>query len=188
MEYCITVTFDCNWNCDYCVINTHNAHIADMSNINDIDKIKNGSHVNISGGEPGLVSEELLLEIIKKLREKSCFIQINSNGTIFRMPKVVEKVDHVFYHCTKDFDINDKINRDFKHITSYMAVVSNKNWEKVDAFLEKNEDLKLILFAARDHLKKSIGIKLYQKYKDVFPLYRIQHLIDPKCGYNIIVV
>lgn len=188
MEYCITVTYKCNWNCEYCVIDTHNAKEIGLSNLEDINNIKNGQKVSISGGEPGLVSDELLIKIIKKLREKSCIIQINSNGTIFRKPHIVEMVDSIFYHCTKDFEINDVVNRDFPNKTTYMAVVSDNNHHNLDAFLKKNSDLNIHLLGAKGHLKKSLGIKLYLKYKDIIETKYIEKLIDARCGKGIVLI
>ena len=54
-EFCLYITFKCNWSCDYCIMDTHN--IKEPENILDlVNNIPLNSKGCITAGEPGMAS------------------------------------------------------------------------------------------------------------------------------------
>ena len=145
MDYCIAITYKCNWNCDYCIAGTHNMHRDFDEVVVAAHKIPGGSYVSISGGEPGLMRTDQLKQIVDILQSKGCTVQINSNGTIFNHPEIVDMVDGIYYHCSENMDIDDVVNKDYVHKTSYMVVVTKNNLPNLDAFMDKHSDIGLTL-------------------------------------------
>ena len=76
-EYTLYLTFKCNWKCSYCITDTHN-QIEPQDIIEKIKDIENDSFVSISGGEPGLASEETVRLTFELLTKKNCKIHLNT--------------------------------------------------------------------------------------------------------------
>ena len=53
-EYTIYFTCKCNWNCNYCIMDTHNIKNEPKNILENINNIEDNLFVSISGGEPGL--------------------------------------------------------------------------------------------------------------------------------------
>jgi organic radical activating enzyme len=108
LNYVLHITKKCNWFCRYCIVDTHNSEDIYINDIlKHIDNIPNNSVVNLSGGEPGILSSDKLNLIFNKLRIKECEININTNGLFFKNHKNLDKyISNYFYHLSEDlYDI-----------------------------------------------------------------------------------
>lgn len=143
----LVVTWVCNWDCEYCCVDTHNRGKLMMEEVKDkIKKIDYGCNVTISGGEPGALKRKDIDYILGELDKKNCTPSINTNGTFLRKyPDLINKFDDILYHCSENIDINDElIEGDF----NYLLIVTDNNIQNLDAFLEKHKLKKFNLVAA----------------------------------------
>ncbi len=137
MDIELVITWICNWNCEYCAVDTHNQEEFDLQD--KLDKIPEQTHVTLSGGEPGALSKYKLIQIINYLKDKGCTLSLNTNGTFIRKyPELLNEFKSILYHCTEDLDVDDVILRgDYQ----YFIVVTDNNFHKLGPFLEANDDI-----------------------------------------------
>jgi len=191
MNYCLMATYKCNWHCPYCITNTHmQEDVKDSEILKKLNEIKEGSEVSLSGGEPGLLSKENLNIIFKVLVEKKCLISVNTNGLFFKNhPEFDELIDNYLFHFSENLEL-DKVNYiptiDHRKI-SFMLVVTDENYPRLDEFLEKHKDIRFSIFAAVQNnsktdkkysLSKINAFKIYTKYKDI---------LDPESFKNLLI-
>ena len=169
--YSVYFTFRCNWKCDYCIMDTHNQ--KEPENIIDkINRIEDYSNVSISGGEPGLGNRELVYEAFDILVSKNCCIHLNTNGLFIKnFPDLIDKIETINYHCSEDF-INPHIER-YSQYTNiiYNIVVTDKNLENLEEFIEHNKDLKFLVFSADKRINDNGKTNQYLSTKNIFKLY-----------------
>lgn len=135
----IELTHKCNWNCRYCAICTHN--LQEISEEAALEKVRSiaGKYdtVTFSGGEPGLLSRNILEQMITCIKSTNSNLCINTNGTfIEKYPDLVEKFDEIIYHCSRDLDDELKDYPYFSNIR-YMLVIDDINILKLDNYLNK---------------------------------------------------
>lgn len=180
---CVTVTYDCNWDCPYCIADTHATGHVDFSDaIKFVESLEPNSYAVISGGEPGLLTDNQLLDVISILRKKNCKIKINTNGEIFKYPEVVAAVDSVWYHCSVNMDIDDYVNKNFLEKTRFIVIVTDNNIKNLDGFLSKHDDIRIGIIPARKGRMNRKGetlsihnrMKLINKYKDRMSEYNLK--------------
>lgn len=140
----VELTHECNWNCPYCAIRTHeqqNITIEQM--FSKIQSIPSNSVVTLSGGEPGLIDKKYIKQIIEMLKTKHCILNLNTNGMFLeKYPELVSNFKEVVYHCSQNLDANDKIIRQkFDSCIRYMIIVNDENYHKLDQFLNVNDDI-----------------------------------------------
>jgi len=89
----------CNLRCDWCDTKYALNDGKEMSIDELIQEISRYpcKNISITGGEPLLQREELL-ELVEELKEMNCWIQLNTNGTIFDR-RIFELVDLVTMDC-----------------------------------------------------------------------------------------
>ena len=186
LHYNIDLTYECNWACTYCCADTHNREIIidDNKVLMQIDNAPNGSTVSFAGGEPGMVSEERIIKYCEALKEKGCVLTVDTNGTFLkRYPHLVNLyISDVLYHCVENIrERKDIIEYDFKHIPKnknflYQLVFTNDDsMEDVEYYLNKYPNIQFALIGANNAivkgkrikgLERSVGFKIYQKFKD----------------------
>lgn len=175
-EYCIILTYQCNWNCPYCIVDTHNQKEVSFKDIiKKVESVEYNSEVNLSGGEPGLLSTDNLLYIIEKLKFKNCIIRVITNGEFFKNhPSLLHLVDKYYYHASDDLNINDEvyINSDLE--IAHVLVIHDNNIQNLNNFLNKNKDIKFKLIGADDSnkpgaptLNKMNAIKIINEHSDI---------------------
>lgn len=91
---CLTITS--NWDCKWCIAETNLSANPEKkrkwdSNLmikasNTLDRIPADKYnsITLTGGEPGLVPKDLLINLLRKSYSKGLTIDINTNGTIFK--------------------------------------------------------------------------------------------------------
>jgi organic radical activating enzyme len=146
----LVVTWVCNWHCDYCCVDTHNRPKLTMDDVRlKLDKIIPGYNVTLSGGEVGSMKREDVEYILSALKSKGCKISINTNGLfIKRYRDLLPCFEEILYHCSEDLDINDDVIIDPALNLQYLLIVTDNNFSKLDAFLQKYPDIKFHLVAA----------------------------------------
>ena len=186
----IETTYKCNWNCEYCCVQTHTKRA--LSNEKILNNLKessnnfidlNGGILTISGGEPSLADPELIREIYNLSKEHNFQLSLNTNGRIF-YPKVYP----IFKDIMKDIEINwhvsekcvwfDKINwilsliEKDSLIVQPMLVVTNNNVINLDNFMVSwPKDIKLLIVPASNpytgkiYLDENHQKGIYNKYK-----------------------
>lgn len=181
ISYGISVTYDCNWYCPYCLADTHSKK-RDFGEVMFLaHSIPSNVKVTLSGGEPGMLETEQLHRIIGVLKAKGCSVSISSNGMIFSHPSIVEQVEHISYHCSMNMELTDEVNREYPDKTVYMVVVTDKNMHNLEAFLDKHNDLSIYVYAAEsnkgDTLSTSNALKIAVKFKDRLPSGNSKYLL-----------
>lgn len=139
----IELTHKCNWNCRYCAICTHN--LQEISEEAALEKVRSiaGKYdtVTFSGGEPGLLSRNILEQMITCIKSTNSNLCINTNGTfIEKYPDLIEKFDEIIYHCSQDLDDELKYYPNFSNIR-YMLVIDDINILKLDNYLNKYSNI-----------------------------------------------
>lgn len=143
----LVVTWICNWNCEYCCVDTHNRKPMNFEEVKEkLKLIPEGYNVTISGGEPGAMTRENLEYIIEYLEGIQCVPSINTNGTFLRKyPDLIKRFDTVLYHCSENIDIADKV---LEGDYDYLLIVTDNNFEKLADFLDYHKDKVFSLVAA----------------------------------------
>ncbi len=182
--YCFSITFECNWNCEYCIVDTHNKNkpIIDYDYINNIiNKIPQGSNCSFGGGEPGMANSELIEYLFNKLEKKNCKISITTNGLFMKLyPEYYNRIVSYFYHCSENIVIDDiNFYKDIDNKIEYMIVVSDNNIKRLESFLEFYKDINITLYSARRSPIKKEGNTLSIRND-----YKLQLLYKSK-KYNI---
>jgi organic radical activating enzyme len=132
------------------------------------------SDVRISGGEPGTLSKNKLLKIIKLLKDKNCIITVYTNGMFFNHKESSSLIDKCVYHCSENLDnyveeIDMSHMKNLEYAVIYSIVISESNKHNLDSFLKKNNHIKFLLNGAdnRDELNKIEGIRIWNKYQNI---------------------
>ena len=173
MEYDLFVTYSCNWNCDYCIVDTHNNYKNIEDVYREIENIKVSSRVCILGGEPGMLSEEQVSKIIGDLQDKNCTLELMTNGLFLeRYPQYIESFDYILYHCSEDLEDDIKIY--YNDNIEYQITVTDNNFKNIDSFFKQYPDIKFRVFGASkgpinkpgNFLSMKNKVKLAREYKD----------------------
>lgn len=189
-SYCLTVTYKCNWKCDYCCVDTHMKKEPTLEKIMEwAEAVKPGTNVSFTGGEPGLMDESLLVTLLDLFESKGCNIGCNTNGQFFiKFPQYVHRINHFMYHCSQD--LTNKIWQPPGHENlniKYLVVVTDKNFPRLQRFLDRNEGVPIVVYSADFYmvngkpgqkLSASNRIKLYQQFKDKIRLDQLDYLFD----------
>jgi len=172
MIYDLYITYKCNWFCEYCIIDTHNKKKEIEEVYREIINIPDGSRVCIMGGEPGTVEKLHIDNIIYKLKEKNCSLELMTNGLFLeRYPEHIDSFDYILYHCSENLDSDFKRYKD-KNI-EYQITVSDNNFKNLSSFFKKNSDIIFRVFSASkgpiskrgNYLSMKNKIELATKYK-----------------------
>jgi len=192
-KYCLLITFKCDWDCSYCIVDTHNQPEPTHYQIFDmIDNIKDHSTVSIAGGEPGMARRELIVEILDRLEKKNCDIQMDTNGLfIKRYPDLVSRISYFFYHCSDTLENKDIYRPKLNNPMDYVIIADDENFKLVKPFLEYNKDLNIHVHKARvpqkDHrtsLSTKNALFLYNEIKHLIAKESIMHLIGDNSSIN----
>lgn len=186
----IEITYKCNWNCEYCCVQTHTKKAFQNEEIiNNLKKSSNnfidlnGGALTISGGEPSLADSELIKEIYNLSKEHNFQLLLNSNGRIF-YPKVYP----IFKDMIKDIEINWHVSENCEWFDNIywilsliekdslnvqpMLVVTNNNIINLDNFMNNwPKTIKILIVPASNPYTGKIYLdtehqkSIYNKYK-----------------------
>lgn len=137
-DYELIITYKCNWDCEYCCVDTHSRN--EPSNIfSKIELIEENSLVTLSGGEPGMLSRKKIISIIDKLLLKKCTICLNTNGLFIKKYKdLLKYFDKINYHISQNVDINDKFTiLESYYNVDYILIIHDMNYKNIELFFEK---------------------------------------------------
>jgi len=180
-EYNLLITFACDWQCPYCIVDTHapGKGMVPLAVIKEkIAKVEDGSLITLSGGEPGLAKREIMDYAMKTLKEKNCSIMINTNGQFFkRYPEYVKDIKEFVYHCSDSLDLDEDIYIPEADNVRYLIVVTDATMDRLEPFLDKYSNICFHVSAAADTsmysvlpqrhcLSKMNALKIVMKYKD----------------------
>ena len=102
----LELTHECDWNCRYCAIKTH--ELPPVSERDAIEKVRQAAGhatVTFSGGEPGTMSREALERMLQIAEEAGSDVCVNTNGLLLRKyPDLAPRFKEIIYHCSKDLD------------------------------------------------------------------------------------
>ncbi len=138
----LVVTYDCNWHCDYCCVDTHNKPEITLEDLQaKLEKVTPGYNVTLSGGEVGMLSYNKLAMIIDKLQQKNCPISLNTNGLFLdKYPELIKHFEYILYHCSEDLIKSPKeYSIPFGAKLEYMLVVTDNNIHRLEMFLHQHK-------------------------------------------------
>lgn len=144
----LVITWVCQWHCEYCCVDTHNRPKLSFDEVKKkLEKVIPGYLVTLSGGEPGSLKREQIEFILNELEKKGCELSINTNGLfIKKYPDLLDRFSIILYHCSQDIDVDDEIIIDDR--LEYQLIVTDNNFHKLGAFLEKHSNLTFHLVPA----------------------------------------
>lgn len=147
----LVVTWVCQWHCEYCSVDTHNRPVLTMDMVRE--KLKQLPHpdytITLSGGEVGTMKRQDIEEIISTVESLGNKLTINTNGLfIKRYPDLLKHFDTILYHCSEDLEPTDEIILDPVPNLEYLLIVTDNNYHKLDAFLNKYPNINFSLVAA----------------------------------------
>jgi organic radical activating enzyme len=175
-HYCLIITYECNWNCPYCIIDTHKRIINKEQVLKNINTIEDNSIITISGGEPGTQTLEFLEYLFSILFKKNCTLELTTNGLFLKKyPHLYNKFESILYHCSENLNNNIIKFQDPDNKIQYQLIITNENYIRLEEFINKNIDITFQL-QADVKLNKLIGIKIWNKYKNI---------ITPKSKYYL---
>lgn len=190
----IELTHKCNWNCRYCAIQTHK--LPEISENIALEKVKlivgKYDTITFSGGEPGLLSRNILEQMISYVKNTNSKLCINTNGTfIKKYPDLIKKFDEIIYHCSQDLDDQLRYYPDFSNIR-YMLVIDDENILKLDQYLNKYQNIIFDIVPASyefNDKRKPLSIKnrmyIVKKYKNRITLESYRRLFVDK-NFNLV--
>lgn len=150
--YELNVTFDCNWHCDYCIAYTHEQPKRRFEDvIKEIEELPADiSSVTLAGGEPGMLSEAQIEEIMISLIEKNKIIDLMTNGLFFeRYPSLIRFTDEIFYHCIEDLSQRKDIRPYPEFINQanryYVLVAINESFDDIQYYIDKYPEIKFLI-------------------------------------------
>ena len=154
------LTHLCNWNCPYCAIDVHSLPpISEEQARKKIETIQNGRPVTLSGGEPGMLSEETVSWILDRLDDKGCDIFLNTNGLfIRRYRKYLKRFKQIIYHCSEDLLPGDAIEKVDEVDTRYMLVVNDGNIARLKDCLDEHKGIKFDIVQATYDNRTGVGL------------------------------
>ena len=168
-EYAVTITYKCNWECEYCAIKNdydYKENLSDEDVLKKLEKIPNNSNVTIFGGEPGMVEKEKIENYICFLKNRNCQLFLETNGLfIKKYPDLLSEFKEVLYHCSKDLDDEIIDCKDFKNIR-FLIIVHDKNIDKLSAYLKKYSNIKFDIIEATYPYPEMKGPTLQNKNKN----------------------
>jgi len=149
-EYEIEVCYKCNWDCEYCCVETHTKQPKTDKEILDNFYSLNikDSNITISGGEPSYASDHLLIALIEYALMNRCTLSLNTNGRFFKKkPELLKYFKEINYHCSINLEIIKIKNYDDllakvapDTILNYLVVVTDNNYGKLPFFIEYNKE------------------------------------------------
>lgn len=193
-EYTLITTYRCNWDCSYCVIDTHKRNrempISFDQLKHKIDSISPNSQVCLSGGEVGLLTLSQIEYIFLQLKEKNCNIDVLTNGLfIEKYFSFIDQVDEVHYHCVigVEHDIQFPDLPQDKFI--YLLVVTNENVDAIDDFMDRYPLIRFKLCCNSkkgETLTRQRAFKLFTRNKHRILKQSFETLFSYNCEHNII--
>jgi len=146
--YEINLTWECNWNCKYCIVDTHKRPRKKFEDlIQELENLPNGTSVTLGGGEPGMLSRDEITKVINLLNSKNIIMDLLTNGLFLKKyPHLLHNFKEVLYHCVEDM-------REDKEI-------------EFPNFLDTSFDLYYVLVIAREEDYKNI-LKYFKAYPDI---------------------
>lgn len=183
-SYTLYLTYKCNWFCNYCSEDTHNRIDVTIEQIQQkVNAIPANSDVAITGGEPGLIKHEVMAWVLSELKNKGCFVNVNTNGTFFKKHRdLCDIPDSFLYHCSEnlDDDIWQPEHVDQSKI-DYQLVITDDTVGRVRYYVDKYPHIKFLVFGADNVIGKGLsrtnGFKVYQEFKDQINPDSYLHLI-----------
>lgn len=179
-EITIITTRKCNWSCAYCNIRKPGCAIDEVKLLKAFKSVmatyatEDYIALNLSGGEPGLLSKKLILSMMDYLVELRVPVELTifTNGKAFWIAKLLEKNLRKFsavirsyrftWHCTSSIRKLDKLRIPgaAKKRTLPVAVVTAADVPYLDRFLSKNKHVRPFL-ALHNHCyqRDTFGIK-----------------------------
>jgi len=135
----LPITYNCNWHCSYCIVDTHNNNIINKQVLKNIEIIPDGSFVHIEGGEPGMVDRDTLINYLKILTEKKCILTLNTNGLFLqKYSDLLYFFKDVVYHCVEE--LQDRKDIKIYNINipiTYMLLVDNDSIDDLEYYINK---------------------------------------------------
>lgn len=169
-EYAVTITYKCNWNCEYCAIRNKYDYKDNLTHedvLKKLEKIPNDSNVTIFGGEPGLVEKEKIETYIQFLKNRNCQLFLETNGTfILNYPDLLKNFQEVLYHCSNDLSDEMIECSKFDNIR-YLIIIHDKNIERLSNYLKKYKTIKFDIIEATYPYPDMEGPTLSKKNKNL---------------------
>jgi organic radical activating enzyme len=171
MNFSLNITYDCNWNCDYCIIDTHNKSKRKLKQVlEDIDLLPNKSNISLGGGEPGMLEYNEIYEIIKKLKDKECNIDLLTNGLFikeFINTEIMKNIDTIHYHCVENLKDNIEFTEILDKDVDYIIIITDDNYKYLESFLNKYSNITFSITPSMNvkPLSKKIMFEIIKKYK-----------------------
>jgi organic radical activating enzyme len=184
-SYTLYVTYKCNWFCNYCSEDTHNRNDVTFEDLQSkVEALPDNCDVAITGGEPGTLKRDVMAWVLTRLKEKGCFINVNTNGTFFKKHKELCHIpDSYLYHCSEHLEDEEIWIPEHVDIAKidFQLVLTDDTMHRLEYYVNKYPNIKFLVFAAGNVIGKGLsrtnGFKIYKEYKDRIDPNSYIHLI-----------
>ena len=180
-EFEIEVCYKCNWNCNYCCVQTHTKKPITDNEIKEkflSYQIKD-SNITVSGGEPSFATDHLLIFLIEYSFLNRCKLNLNTNGRFFEAkPELIKYFNEINYHVSenlkpekiKEYTVPDNVK------VNYLIILTDKNIKRLHQFIDINREFinrnKLLIIPASNPYGVEGPILSPENYKFVLANFR----------------
>lgn len=194
-SFTIITTYNCNWDCSYCIIDTHKRNKVSPINkqmlLDKIALVTQNAEVSLSGGEPGLVDPETMAKVFDRLVELNCNIDVFTNGLFIKRygDKYLQYIDELLYHCVEYLDHDIEFPDLDQERVTYVIIVTNDNHHQVDDFLDRYPHITFKLACNSKHgqtLTRGDAFKLFMRNKHRIDEDSFETLFRYHCDCNIV--
>jgi organic radical activating enzyme len=149
-----------------------------------VESLPDNCDVAITGGEPGTLKRDVMEWLLKRLKEKGCFINVNTNGTFFKKHKDLCHIpDSFLYHCSEHLEDDEVWIPEYVDIAKidFQLVLTDETMNRLEYYVNKYPNIKFLVFGADNiigkGLKRENGFKIYTEFKDRIDPNSYMHLI-----------
>lgn len=165
----IEIAYKCNWNCNYCCVETHTKKIiSDQEIINNFLGLKlKDTTLTISGGEPSYASDYIFDTIIEYCKQFNIDLILNTNGRMFeKKSKYIKHFNKINYHCSENLEPIKIKKYNYPNI-DYLLIVTDQNYYKLQSFIDINPGIYKIIPANNPYGVKAQELSI-ENYSEIF--------------------
>jgi len=185
LRYSLNTTHKCNWNCSYCIVDTHNQPARTIEEVyKDVMSLPDRSELSLAGGEPGLLERQEIEKILEISREKNFTdIDLLTNGLfIEKYQDMLHNFSDVHYHCVES--LQDTIQFPDLSYADYTIVVTEDEYQYLPEFLDTYPHITFSIIGSMNvkPMTYKTKLKMIKKFKHRMTKRSISENLQENCN------